>query len=286
MPATKHQIFRAMWWSSNLLLACAFAATLYSGGWEYSVRRYLDGFSDAIVPNVAPAKQKVIAILKWMRTDASRAVATNSDQLDPRDPEMTLNYKQLLTVCGTATNAFLNLARSSDLQARRLLLLDPERNTKHVVAEVLIDGRWIIVDPAYRAVMRDKQGGFLTRKDLQNPAIFEEAASAIPNYPRTYTYERFAHVRLSRLPLQGLHVRWLLDHVYPGWEESLDWSSLLERQSFFYLVFSAAATLFFLFVRAMLGWYADQRLRVPRFRLREHALRAGNGFFSTPEIKQ
>lgn len=286
MPISRHQFFRAAWWGSNLLLAGAFVALLYTGGWEYSVRRYLDGFSDAIVPNVVPAEQKVEAILKWMRVDSSRANATNTDELAPRDPEMTLNYKQLLSVCGTATNAFLNLARSSDLQVRRLLLLTPERSTKHVVAEVLIGERWIIVDPVYRTVLRDAQGRYLTRKDLQNPEIFEQAVGKIPNYPREYNYDQFAHVRVARLPLEGLHIRRLLDSINPGWDEALDWSLLLERESFFYLVLSATATLFFLFTRAMLGWYADQRLRVPRFRLREHAVRAGSAFFSTPEIKQ
>jgi hypothetical protein len=224
--------------------------------------------------------------LKWMRKDAFRANATSTDELAPRDPEMTLNYKELLKVCGTATNAFLNLARSSDLQVRRLLLLTPDRQTKHVVAEVLVGGRWIIVDPAYRAVLRDAQGRYLTRKELQNPAIFEEAVSAIPNYPREYNYDQFAHVRLARLPLEGLHLRRLLDSFYPGWDEAVDWSLLLERESFFYLVLSATATLFFLLVRVMLAWYADQRLGIPRFRLREHTVRAGSAFFSTPEIKE
>src|SRR5207245_9516357 len=96
------------------------------------------------------------------------------------DPEITLNYAQLLRVCGTATNAFLNLARASDLQVRRLLLLTPDRNAKHVVAEVLINQRWVIVDASYRVIMKDAQGRFLTREDLQNPAIFEQAVSAIP----------------------------------------------------------------------------------------------------------
>ena len=268
------------------MLAGAIVALVYTGGWEYSVRRYLDGFSDAIVPNVVPAEQKVEAILKWMRLDTARADVQNTDELSPRDPEMTLNYKQLLRVCGTATNAFLNLARSSDLQVRRLLLLTPDRNTKHVVAEVLIDERWIIVDPAYRVILRDAHGRFLTRKDLQSPAVFSEAVGTIPNYPREYNYDNFAHVRVARLPLEGLHLRSLLDRVAPGWDEAADWSLLLERESFFYVVLSAAATLFFLLMRGMLGWYADRRLRVPRFHLREHAVRAGAAFFSTPEIKQ
>jgi hypothetical protein len=90
---------------------------------------------------------------------------------------------------------------------------------------------------------------------------------------------------VARLPLEGLHLRRLLDSIFLGWDEAVDWSLLLERESFFYLVLSAAATLFFLLVRVMLGWYADRRLRIPRFHLREHAIRAGSTFFSPPEIK-
>src|SRR5258706_16006353 len=163
---------------------------------EYSVRSYLDGFSDAIVPNSLLAEQKVQAILDWMRAEPSRVIAADPDTLSKRDPEMTLTYKQLLNVCGTATNAFLNLARSSDLRVRRLLLLSANRTTKHVVAEVLIGERWIIVDPTYRVIMKDAQGRNLTRSDLKNPEVFSQAASAIPNYPREYNYEQFGHVRL------------------------------------------------------------------------------------------
>ncbi len=206
---------------------------------EYSVRWYLDGFSDAIVPNSLPVEQKVEAILNWMRAEPSRAIATDPDALSKRDPETTLTNKQLLNVCGTATNAFLNLARSSDLRVRRLLLLTPDRNTKHVVAEVLMDGRWIIVDPTYRVIMKDARGRYLTRSELRDPAVFSQAVSAIPKYPREYTYEQFAHVRLARLPLDGLHLRSVLDRVYPGWDEAVDWSLLLERESFLYLVLSS-----------------------------------------------
>jgi hypothetical protein len=282
----RHRIFRAAWWCSNVLLAAAFVSLAYTGVREYSVRRYLDGFSDAIVPNGLPAEQKVEAILNWMRIEPSRAIAENPDALARRDPEMTLNYQQLLNVCGTATNAFLNLARSSDLKVRRLLLLTPERNTKHVVAEVLIENRWVIVDPTYRVILRDAQGRFLTRKDLQNPAVFEQAVGVIPNYPREYNFDHFAHVRLARLPLDGLHLRSLLEAVYPGWDEAVDWSLLLERESFYYLALAAAATLFFLLLRELLAWYADSRLRIPRFHLRGNVIRAGTAFFSTPEIKQ
>ena len=281
-----HPIFRAVWWGSNLLLALSLFALVYASIRELSVRRYLDGYSDAIVPNFLPPQEKVQAILSWMRAEPSRGIAEYPGKLARRDPELTLNYVQLLRVCGTATNAFLNLARASDLQVRRLLLLSPDWNTIHVVAEVLINGRWVIVDPTYRVIMKDAQGNFLTRKDLQNPALFEQAVSAIPNYPRDYSYEHFAHVRLARLPLDGLHLRKVFDALYPGWEESVDWSLMLERESFLYLVLASLAAIFFLLVREVLAWYADSRLRIPRFHLREHVIRAGIAFFSTPEIKQ
>lgn len=284
-PSSRHPVFRAVWWSSNLLLAAALFVLAYAGVWEFSVRRYLDGYSDAIVPNVLSTQEKVEAILRWMRTEPLRGIAKDPNLLAQRDPEVTLNYVQLLKVCGTATNAFLNLARASDIQVRRLLLLSPDQNTKHVVAEVLVEQRWIIVDPAYRVIMKDAQGRLLTRQDLQKPAIFEQAAAAIPNYPREYSYEHLAHVRLARLPL-GLYLRKMFDAIYPRWDDTVDWSLLLERESFLYLVLAAIATLVFLLLRAVLAWYADSRLRIRRFHLRQKVIRAGVAFFSAPEIKQ
>jgi len=286
LPTTRHLIFRLVWRGVNLLLVAVLVSSIYAGVREYSVRRYLDGFSNAIVANSMPDEQKLQAILDWMRAEPSRAISTDPDTLAKRDPEMTLTYRQLLNVCGTATNAFLNLVRSSDLRARRLLLLTPDNNTKHVVAEVLIAGQWIVVDPTYRVIMKDAAGNYLTRKDLQNPVVFREATSVVPNYPLEYTYDHLAHVRLARLPYVGFGLKKMLGTIAPGWEEAIDWSLLLERESFFYLVLSVTAILFFLLLRAALAWYADSRLRVPRFHLREHALRAGVAFFSTPEIKR
>ncbi len=285
MANGNHFVFKFIWRTTNSLLVLCLAGMVYAAGWEYSVRQYLNGFSDAIVPAAATPEQKVEAILSWMRSGPPRAVAANPDALPQRDPETTLNYKQLLSVCGTATNAFLNLARSSDLSVRRLLLLTPERTTKHVVAEVLLDGKWVIVDPTYRVLMRDKQGHMLTRRDLQNPAMFAEATSVVPNYPSLYDYKTFAHVRIARLPLQGLGLRRVLDGIYSGWDELFDWSLLLERESFFVLCAFVGGSLFFLLMREVLAWYADRGMRIPRFHLREHFVRAGAVFLKTPEIK-
>jgi hypothetical protein len=267
------------------LLAAALVATIWTGVWEVSVRQYLKGFSDAIVPEATVPQQKAEAILAWMRNGPPRQEAQHPTNISPRDPTDTLNYWQLLQVCGSATNAFLNLTRSAGLESRRLLLLTPERTTKHVVAEVYIGDRWVIADAAYRVFLKDARGNLLTRRDLQDPELFREATSVLRGYPPEYDYARFAHVRLSALPFRGAHIRRLLDRIFPAWDEYLDWSLLLERRSFLYLFLSAGLFVFLILVRLLLGWVADHRLRVPRFHLRENLSRATVAFFTTPEIK-
>jgi hypothetical protein len=280
-----HYGFRFIWWLSNLLLAVALVSTVWSGVWELSVRRYLRGFADAVVPEASSPREKVEGILEWMQNGPPRQETSAIVKVSPRDPEDTLNYRQLLEVCGSATNAFLNLSRSTGVEARRLLLLGPNRGTKHVVAEVNIDGRWIIVDATYRTIMKDAKGNLLTRQDLQNPDLFREATSVLPHYSPEYTYDHYAHVRVSALPFQGARVRALLDRFFPGWDEYLDWSLLLERRSFAYFFLSLNALIFFMLVRLVLGWIADRRLRIPRFRLRANLGRATAAFFTSPEIK-
>jgi hypothetical protein len=286
MAVERHLLFRFIWRGVNVLLLLVVVSSVYAGFREYSVRQYLKGFSDAVVPESATPVQKVAAILTWMQNGPSRYVAPDPTELSKRDPQDTLNYQQLLSVCGTATNAFLNLARSGGLNVRRLLLLTPGRNTKHVVAEVQIDDRWVVVDPTTRAVFRDAHGQYLTRTDLRNPAIFADATTRMPGYPKDYSFEHFAHVRLAKLPLDGMGIRAALDRLMPGWDDAVDWSLLLERESFLMFIVSLCLMVFFLLFRVALAWYADRRLRIPRFHLREHALRAGVAFFFTPEIKQ
>ena len=278
-------LFRSVWWVSNVLLILALVATVWSGVWEFSMRQYLKGFSDAILPQAASPQQKAEAILAWMQNGPPRLEAQHLKELSTRDPQDTLNYKQLLQICGSATNAFLNLTRSAGVESRRLLLLAPNMTADHVVAELNLDGRWVIVDPTYRTFMKDAHGNLLTRKDLQKPEIFQQATGSIPGYLPEYNYQRFAHVRLGALPFRGEHVRRLLDRVVPGWDEYVDWGLLLERRSFMYLFFSVCSLIVLMLLRVLLGWLADHRLKIPRFHLRTNLSRATAAFLTTPEIK-
>jgi hypothetical protein len=276
-----HRLFRFLWYAVGVLLLLAICGAIYSIGWEYSTRRYLKGFSDAIVPATAPGDEKIQAVLSWMAHGPARLPYGPSPAFPDRDPTDTLNYDALLQVCGTATNAFINLMDTGHMGVRRLLLVDPNMMTKHVVAEVLVDGRWIIVDPAYRLVLRDARGNTLTREQLTDPIIFAEATGDIHAYDPAYTFDRTVHVRVGRIHLLGLPLRRILDRFLPGWDESTTMTLLVERESFAASVASVLLVIFLLLLWISLRWFGEHRLGIPRLHLRAQLRRAGSAFLNS-----
>jgi hypothetical protein len=244
----------------SLLVACD------AGLEEWSLQQYLRGFSDAIVPLTASPEQKVEAILAWMRAGPARRPNT------PFDFMSTLNYGQLLKVCGTATNAFMNLAISSGLQTRRLLLLDPDHHVKHVVAEVRLGDRWVVVDPSLRVLFRDSSGRPMTRGQLEDPARLREATGDVPAYPAGFSYDQTAHVHLSRIPVLGELARRLLNRLFPTWEESVNWTLPLERKPLGFTILSLLLAGACLLIGSSLDWYAE-RLGMERLGARERLRR-------------
>ena len=277
-PATfangRHVLFRVFWYGGNVLLILAIFVAIYSVIWEYSTRRYLRGFSDAIVPESSSTEEKMEAILQWMSHGPSRQEMDPLGLAPDRNPTDTLNYTSLLRVCGTATNAFVNLADSAGLSARRLLLLDSSHMTKHVVAEVFVDGRWAVVDPAFRAIFRGPNGQLLTREELANRAVWAAATRGIVGYESSYTFDRTAHVRIARLPLVGLYIRPILGRLLPHWEDSVLISLMLERESLATLVIALTLVILLALFRVGLRWYGEARLGVRLVRFRQQARRA------------
>jgi hypothetical protein len=279
-------LFRLAWYSVNFLLVAAVIFTVCSAAWEYSTGRYLRGFADAIIPSSASGETKIEAILHWFSFGPARQDADATSLLPERDPTQTLNYAKLLHACGTATNAFINLADSGGLKARRLLLLDSHRLTKHVVAEVLIDGRWIVVDPAFQRILRGLDGMPLTREELAEPAVWSAATRDIPGYDPSYTYDVTAHVRLARLTWIGSPLRTMLNRLAPTWEDSWTLSLLLERESLAVLVGSIAFALLVYAMRSLLRRYGEKRLNIRTIRLTDQVRRAVVLSFSRPPESQ
>jgi hypothetical protein len=275
-----HPVFRLIWFAGNVLLILSILLVAYSAAWEYSTRRYLKGFSDAVVPASATPEEKIEAILNWMSSGPARRQSGPADLSQHRDPIEALNYASLLKVCGSATSAFVNLADSAGLTARRLLLLDSRQLTKHVVAEVLIEGRWIVVDPAFRVVHRDASGRSLTRQELIDPAVFAAATSGIRGYSPAYTFDRTCHIRLARLGPVGSLLRYTLDRLLPGWEDSATMTLMVERESFAVLVASMVLAIILTLLRISLRWYSRRKFGIHLPFVRDRLRQASAVLFS------
>jgi hypothetical protein len=265
----RHPVFQKIWYLINGLLIVLLFLAIGAMGWEYSTRRYLKGFSDAIIPASASAEGKTEAILSWMRTGPARAATDTRGLFATRDPEETLNYRELLKVCGSATNAFVNLANSSGIPARRLLLLNAQRQANHVVAEVYVEGRWIVVDPSFRAILRGSDGQPLTRQQLNDPQTLALATRDLAGYSPLFTYDHTAHLRMSRIPVIGSLLRRLLDRILPGWDNSVYWTLLLERESLAATVLTLLFLIFCILLRHLVRWFGEKRLDVRTLSIRK-----------------
>ena len=278
----KEHVLHAINFCINILLVSSILLTLFGLAWEYSTRWYLAGFSNAVLPYASSPEGRVSAILAWMQQGPARDAEYYSDDAENRDPVDTLNYKELLNVCGTATNAFVNLASAGGLEARRLLLLDSAgMNTNHVVAEVNLDGRWVIVDPTFHVILRDSDGHLLTKEQLARPAIFQQATGNLEHYDPSYNYQHTAFIHFARLPIVGRFLQSKMNSVLPVWQEDINWTVLVERQSYSTFVVGITLLLCSILLRRLLCWYASKSslaLESPWEQLR----RGGTALFSTP----
>ena len=250
----------------------------YGVAWNFSTRRYLKGFADAIVPLDGSPQEKSEAILSWLRLEPQRRDAP--DDLDGllRDPVGILQNAQLLKVCGSASNAFINLADSAGLKTRRLLLLGSSGVAKHVVAEVQWGKRWVVVDPSLGIVFKNGLGKALSAEELRDPVIFQDAIGRMPGYNSTYSFEHTTHVRLERVPLLGAALRRGLNRWFPRWENAFYWASVLENPSSWPMLASIPLFLAGLFTRWVVYRYHRDHLEFETMGIRKRLISTGRAF--------
>ena len=243
--------------ASKVITILALVLFVCGLAWNFSTRRYLTGFADAIIPLTGTQEEKTEALVEWFHHEPRRNIshATGpSDLMDDRDPVNIVQSTRLLKICGSASNAFMNLANASGLKVRRLLLIDQAGNAKHVVAEVQWGDRWIVVNPQQGLIFKDKSGHALTRQELRDPKVFQDAISRMPGYDPQYTFDRTIHVRLSRIPVIGKYMRGILDRSAPGWEEAINWTYFPEYPPL-WLIFASGP----LFLVGILGIHLTRR---------------------------
>jgi glycosyltransferase involved in cell wall biosynthesis len=144
-----------------------------------------------------------------------------------------------------------------------------------------VDGRWIVVDPVFRLIPRGAQGQLLTREDLAVPAVLAAATQGVHNYLPEYTFDRTAHIRMSRIPVVGSWLGNALRRVLPSWEDSTALSLLLERESFAWLFFSIILVVSLGVLRVVMRWYGARYLGVQAVRMRTQFRQALRSFFDS-----
>jgi hypothetical protein len=223
---------RVSLFASRIFLLVTLSLFFCGLAWDFSTKRYLKGFADAIVPLQGSPEQKTEALAEWFRHAPLRNTSSDpgfSGLMGVRDPVTIVQDARLLKVCGTASNAFTNLAEAAGLKTRRLLLLHQTGYTMHVVVEVWWGDRWVVVDPQQGLIFRDRNGRGLSKEQLRNPEVFRDAISRLPGYYPGYTFERTVHVHFERIPVLGAYVRRTLNRSIPGWKEAANWGYLLDR---------------------------------------------------------
>jgi len=241
IAASQHRRVAWLKSASGPVVIGAFLILVYGLGWNYSTKRYLKGFADAIIPLSGSPEEKTEALVEWFHHEPRRI---NPHMTEPtglmydRDPVNIVQNARLLNVCGTSSNAFMNLASAAELKVRRLLLLDEFDKVMHVVAEVQWGDRWIVVNPQQGLVFKDKQGHGLTKEELRDPEVFRDAISRMPGYDPNYTFEQTIHIHLERIPVLGRALRRVLDRFAPGWEEVINWAYLPENPSLWLIFIS------------------------------------------------
>lgn len=227
--------------ASRLVMFSALAVTVYGLGWDFSTRRYLKGFADAIVPLSGSPQERTEALVEWFQHEPRRndpPLPVSAGLFEDRDPVNIVQNARLLSVCGTSSNAFMNLAVAAGLRVRRLLLLDQDGRTMHVVAEVQWGNRWVVVNPQQGLVFKDKKGRGLTKEELRDPAVFQDAIGRMPGYDPDYNFRHTMHLHLERIPVLGHALRIVLNHLVPGWEEGVNWSYFPENPSLWMIFIS------------------------------------------------
>ena len=273
-PEDSHRWVFLVQFATRALVIVAFCLLVYGMAWHYSSRRYLKGFSDAIVPLDASAQDKTRALLRWFRHEPPRFDTSVEGTEEVRDPVTIVTNQRLLAICGSASNAFINLADAAGLKTRRLLLLDSSGRVIHVVVEVEWGDRWAVVDPQHGHTFKDHLGRALSKEELRDPAVFQEAISRIPGYDPEYNFAHTVHIHMRRIPFGAL-LRRTLTRFFPDWEELLNWGYFPENPSLWPIFVSIPLLFLGILLHGLLGWYGRKKLGIETSRLRSRLWQAG-----------
>ena len=122
----------------------------------------------AIISNAPTFEQKIISIRDFVNENV-HSIHGYDNRLDTRAIEKLISG---IGWCDQQSRVFMQLVRSVGITSRLLFLRYQSGSSPHSVAEVLdSNGRWVIVDTAYKLDLINKNGDFATQTDIKDDLI-------------------------------------------------------------------------------------------------------------------
>jgi hypothetical protein len=104
--------------------------------------------------------------------------------------------------CGSHSRVVTAMLQTRGVPSRLRLLLDESGTSIHTVVEVLSDGRWVVGDPAYGLVFRQRDGRPATAAYLAaDTAFFHAQVDSIPGYDPAFNYRSTTLLNWKKIPV-------------------------------------------------------------------------------------
>jgi hypothetical protein len=114
--------------------------------------------------------------------------------------------------CGSYSNVVSALLGSHGIPNRLLLIRDDDGAVLHTVVEARIGGRWVVADPSFGIVYRNREGRLATAAELAaDTALFRAQTRDVPGYRPEYDYDSVTLMNWRKIPVVMPALKALLD---------------------------------------------------------------------------
>ncbi len=144
--------------------------------WWVEAYDYVQGLAWAhrIVHAVAPASLPPDVRVKRLAIWAFDHFLSKGIPLPLQEDHFFNTARRGYGTCDQLAHVLATLYWSAGYPARLLMLRDAQGVSPHTVAQVLVNHRWVLVDPSFKVIFQDRQGRLLTVEDLsQFPNVLE-----------------------------------------------------------------------------------------------------------------
>jgi hypothetical protein len=196
-----------------LLILCAFCAgiSLWQGLLAVQDNQFADGLCAGLGIAGLPPPARAMRLSQWVSAyddglPPTAATARPSGLLSPR---MIVEHPAYFQAnCGSKVWLLCFLAGRAGLQARELRLCDRGHAARHVLCEIMIDGRWAVFDPTADLDFRRSDGEFATAEELRDPRLLAANAARVSGYDaRRWRFDYAERLHFEKLPVIGAWLR-------------------------------------------------------------------------------